>query len=127
MADDVTEPQLEPQTAAVYNCVCGHRERDHQWKSVENPIFTRTGECSNAVRLPREGDEPNVRYKVCGCPFYIPSVPLTVENCEEKGKRHIWAILANNRGFVCQTCRYIYIWANEVDAVEATEHRDSDT
>jgi len=53
--------------------VCGHAERDHQWKSVNSTIgLTMTDRCAYATRLPRSGDEPNVRYEMCDCEQYEP-------------------------------------------------------
>jgi hypothetical protein len=60
----------EPRSAQALPCVCGDPESDHQWRSKATPALTWAGPCAHQVQLPREGDEPEVRYRLCPCRQY---------------------------------------------------------
>jgi hypothetical protein len=61
------------ETAMALDCLCGHSERHHLWNPVVLAPFTRIAGCSFTEPLPREGDEPMVRFKSCDCFAYSPN------------------------------------------------------
>jgi len=61
--------------ATMLWCRCGHAGPLHEWEARARAGYVYIGPCAWSERMPPEGDEPEIHYKLCACRKYRPKVP----------------------------------------------------